>query len=488
MTAWDYLTFFLKIPFSLPRWFFSFVGARIYTFIAINPAATKKQKTLNLVYLSNDQDNPEKAVVINLLAREKHKIIKDHLIKFHNTIFPLPFMHEVKKRRMAQKNTADIQRLDFVLAEVDALLAGTSTDEKCKDTVFMPEQLYFKGLEHLDEGLRTYFFEQLKTKGIDYGKVAHKVDLNFYSLRTPDGSVLDSVEISEEQERTKPISERKFIVTCLPQQQNFISYIKDGRFAAHRVGATVINFNYRGIDRSKGLVWTHANMTNDVISQVERLIALGANPSNIGIEGTSLGGSTAIIAAAKLRRTHYQGLEFGYDVKLYSERSFRSLSRMVSGYVMPDADSTASKWSQFVAVAAAKAFHVFFTPLCWLCGWLVDSGNAWIEIPEEDKSYSVVRNLPGQELVLDGLVHDSWASMASLIDEQGIEPATVAEERSRSYFVPKKDRPAHDPRANRFAKYPHTFPRYELERADESGVTMQEQMCENFSRLLGPAG
>lgn len=496
---WDVLKFIVKIPFSLPRWIGSFFFAHIITFFALNPGDAKQQRTTHLVNLNNSIEEPDAIVVVNVLPQESYKTLKNYLLKFNNTFFNLPFMDEIKERQLSWNNAVDRQRIDDVLLEVDALLAGTSTDDKCKEKKFSGDQLYFKGLESLDEDLLHYFNEELRKRdpSLNVRNIKTKVNLEFFTLKTTEGSILDCVETSVESEHIKPIHERKFVISCLPKQQNYINYIKDSRLSAQKIGATIIGFNYRGLDYSKGLVWTHNNMVDDVISQVERLLAMGVPPQNIGLEGTSLGGATATVAAARLHK-------LGYGVKLYNERSFRDLPRFLSGLVLPEADASLLNPLTILRYIAAFAVFLVSVPGFWLTDWTVDAAGAWQEIPAEDKCYSVVRKAAdpeaGEPEVVDGMVHDTWASIASLIDEQRVvavkkkedgqaltdeESAILSEDNpEHNYFITKAGQPEYlSEEAAALArqypsKTPHFYARHKL--VDDNGKTMHDYMTDKF--------
>ncbi len=498
--VWDVLGLIAGIPFSLPRWVISFFFARLITILALNPSYTKKQRSTHLINLCDSLEEPDNIVVINVLPHESYKALKDYLLKFNNAIFKLPFMDAIKKRHLSANNPVDMQRIDAVLLEVDALLAGTSTDDKCINNKFSGDKLYFKGLESLDEGLLHYFNEQLKKREqpLNVSNRKSNVNLEFFTLKNTDGSVLDCVETSIENEHKKPMHERKFVISCLPQQQNYINYIKDSRLSAKKIGATIIGFNYRGVDYSKGMVWTHTNMVDDVISQVERLLAMGVPAQHIGLEGTCLGGATATVASAKLHK-------LGYGVKLYCERSFRDIPRFVSGYIFPEENTGLLNPMTILRYIAGLAAFIIVGPAVWLMDWTVDAASAWKEIPSEDKCYSVIRKPADPETsesaVVDGIVHNTWASIASLIDEQravavkkknkrqaltGEETAILLETNSKqNYFIPKAGEIAFlsEEAAALAKRYPtrsaHFYARHQLI-AHDTTTTMHEYMTEKF--------
>ncbi|MDF1645545.1 MAG: glycosyltransferase family 88 protein [Legionellaceae bacterium] len=497
-TLWQRLLSVVKNILSIPTWIFSCVFSRLITHIALDPTHTKLQKPVHLVYLSDDKD-AEEVVVINLIPHDANKTFHDYLLKFNNSIMTLPFMKTVAKRQLSLHHQKDKQYVDHMLTEIDALLNGQSTIKQCENKTFLKHQLYFKGLEGLSSELKTYFFSVLKEKhGIHPFNQNRELNLDFFTLKTPDGAVLDSVEISIDKEKEKPMHERKFIITCLPQQQNYINRIKDCRESAQKIDATLIGFNFRGIDYSQGMVWTQKNMVDDVKAQAERLLALGAKAENIGIEGTCIGGAIATLAAAQLH-------EHGCHVKLYNERSFRTLARFLSGYILPEKNN----WLNPITYArylVAGLVHVIFTPFLKLTGWFIDAAGAWNEIPFSDKAYSVVHQKGDvtQQIpdVTDGIVHDTWASMASLVNENracaqqkkthGVtlnpdEEALLSSDPDDAHFTSGAGKKEFDcPEVAKLnGEYPHFCKRNNLFKVHGTKKeTMHDYMAENFKHML----
>ena len=233
--------------------------------------------------------------------------------------------------------------------------------------------------------------------------------MDFFSLQTADDAVLDSIEFSCTEEYKKPMSQRKFVIMCLANGQNYIDWIKDYHFTAKEIGCTVIGFNYRGIDYSQGMIWTEDNMISDAMAQVRRLVSLGANPANIGIEGMCLGGTIATLTCAL---AHDRQLK----VKLFNERGYRSIPRALAGVFLPRVGSSLWNPINWLRYLLAAIVYVVSTPFIGLAGWYMDAGSRWDRIPSTDKGYAVVRNFNDSDPNApkeDGIVEDSWASIAS---------------------------------------------------------------------------
>lgn len=403
----------LKIPFSLPQWFLSFLLARNVTHIALSPTHVRKQKPVHLVFISDDKSD-KGAVVINVLPKETYKGPKDYLLKFSSSFLSPAFLSNLIKRQLSYDNPEDKAYVDQVLEEINLLLEGKSNSDKCAGKKFAIEDLHIKGLEGLDDKLHDYFQNELSKKyGDKFIEKPRKIKLDFFTLETPDGAVLDSVAVSAKNENQIPISQRKFVVDCMARNQNYINWIKDFNYSAEAIGCTVIGFNYRGVDYSKGLVWTQENMIKDALSQVQRLLDLGAKAENIGLEGMSLGGAVATIAAGRLHGK-------GFKVKLFNERSFQSIPRLVTGYIMPDSRSNPWNPVNWLRYLVAGVVYSLLVPVMWIVGWDLDAAKSWDKIPVADKDYAVVRDHVScnpEQYQEDEMIHDSWASMAAYIDK-----------------------------------------------------------------------
>jgi effector protein SdbA len=127
-----------------------------------------------------------------------------------------------------------------------------------------------------------------------------------------------------------------------------------------------------------------------------------------------LGGAVATLAAAQLH-------ERGYHVKLYNLRSFRSLSRVIMGYFLPNAKDN---WSHPLTYLKyfAVALSGLFIPLIWLSGWRLNAERAWDKIPTSNKDYALVREIDDNQKItveVDGLIHDThYLKLSSVADKR----------------------------------------------------------------------
>ncbi|GGI77070.1 protein SdbA [Legionella impletisoli] len=475
---------YLLIPFLALRWFASFLISRNLSSIILNPDGIKRQKEFHLIKTSEDQ--ADDIVVVNLINHSTHKWFRDFLLKFSNTVMPLAFSSSLRKPSIDIDRSEDKAHVDEMLSKIDSLVSGTFEIAEGNTRQFAWEKIHFKGLEFFTPKARAYFYTELTRKYGDMSITLPRAEnFTFYSLQTPDGAVLDSVEVIGAGEKEKKYDTRKYVITCLARDQNYIDWLKDMNLSANQIKATVIGFNYRGVDYSKGMVWTQDNMINDIIAQVKRLLDLGVNPENIGLEGMCVGGAVATLAAARLH-------EMGIKVKLYNERSFRSILKFVVGFILPPPHSSYWNPLTYLRYFAAAIIYVLIAPILWLSGWHMNAASAWDKIPAAYKDYSIVRNAALQET--DGVISDHNASLGSLVDEKHLavnkkfktgkvlspeELMILGDKPSSHHF--KKDSVENLPERLR-QKMAHHFPRKYLVRSDSRfhPLTMHEHMQHSF--------
>ncbi len=395
---------FLLFPIELIRWMVSFILVRVLRELILAPSQVKSKRTIHHIAMENPADD---FVIVNLERKTSLKRLKDRFFKLSEL---LGFDHQANTMIQLQ-NPDHKKHLDQLIAAVNKLRTGQSKEKRCEEKAFPWHKIKFKGLEQLDTQAREYFLKKVNYNETE--SVKQTPHLEFFKLNTQDGSILDSLAVSVSESKT-PISERKYVINCIEREQNYINWIKDATQVAKKTDATVILFNYRGIDESRGVIWTQDNLVTDAVSQVQRLLALGVKAQNITLEGNCLGGAIATIAAAHLH-------EQGYPVKLYSLRSFQSIRSFLIGYFMPVTLQSSSVLNQ-VKYTVATMIATLLSPLLYLGGWSLNAKAAWDLIPQKDKDYGVVCAKPNpkqaSENELDGIIHHSYASIAGHIEEK----------------------------------------------------------------------
>lgn len=414
--------FLIKLPFL----FLIAIFSALVTVLAMAPNFAPRQHMINHMHLCDDKQDLG-IVIINLTPRASFKTFFDFI---HKPLFVLkqflPFLPiNQRPNQLSFTNKQDKAYIDKVCQEYKNLINGISKQKHCENRTFPAACIYFKGLEFLDDNLKQYFedkISELNTKSASINRSTEDINskeqlpkIDFFSLETPGGATLDSVEVTSIQHTHTPFTQRKFVITCMARDQNFMHWIKELKCISEQSthATTTISFNYRGSDRSHGMLWSGNNMVNDAVAQVHRLLAMGVSAQNITIEGHCIGGNVATLAAAKLHR-------HGHYVKIYNDRSMRSINRLLLGLFWPK--PTDKFWHP---ITWLKCFMVLIEycivlPALWFTKWRLDAANALDSINTKYFDYSFVNNPDAENSSYkeDGLVQGSWASIASKVEEK----------------------------------------------------------------------
>ncbi len=469
-------------PFLLLGRALSFPIKRAIINVAFGPDEVKLQNPIHVMFLTDDRTE-NGSVIVNLLPSKSNKTPKSYFNKIP------PLVSKIKPQKLLLNNSSHKAYVDAMIVEIGHLIQGSSKHDKCFNKKFAIKNIHIKGIERLDAPLAHYFKEQVRQRyDTEFFERPRSINMDFYSLETANNALLESVQVSNTDEKMKPMSERKFVITCMARNQNYIYWLKDFYISAKNIGCTVIGFNYRGIDYSKGRAWIQDNMIDDALAQAQYLFKLGVKPENIAFEGMSMGGAVATIAAAKM---HDQGLR----VKLYNERSYRSLFRLIVGYIMPASNSnpwSPINWLKYTLVGLT---YIVLAPVIWLAGWHLDAASAWDRIPQAYKTYSVARNHENPEHYDDDdLIHDSFSSIASLMT-QHLEEIKQKQNNGKPLSAEEQQLLADKTESHEFTldrdnkanKNPssHSAPRRFLIDTQYRKQTMQAYMIENLREKLG---
>lgn len=463
------------------NWASSFFFKRIIINIALGPNEIRLQDALHVMFLTDDRSE-KGSVIINLLPPESNTSRQNYFNK-------LPSLSsEVTRQEFLLDNPEHKAYIDSMIDEIGRLLNGTSNHNKCKNKKFAIEDLHIKGIERLDAPLKVYFKEQVQKKyGIEFFERPRTIGLDFYTLETADNAMLESVEVSSAEEKMKPVSERKFVISCMARNQNYMYWLKDFYTSSSQIGCSVISFNYRGIDYSRGIIFSQEELVNDVLAQAQRLIEMGVKPENITFEGMSMGGAVSTIATARMH-------DKDAKVHLYNERSYRSLARLIVGYVLPSENSNPWHPKIWLQYAIAGLAYLFITPVLWMSGWHLNAARSWDKIPLSHKTFAVARNHENPEQYDDDdFVHDSFSSIASLMDEHRNEVKqkqakgeTLSPEQkhlladkpeSHEFTLNRNDTTNHNPSS-------HSAPRRFLLDTKSRKTTLQNHMISSVGQMM----
>lgn len=416
---WATAAYALFFPITKPIGIVRFLLGRLVSYAILNPLFRKHEKENIAVVQNNNHPDPNiseanDVVIVSVLPEAGffRRHVGNWINKFKNSIRNSPFVPLGPDDAPAPLR--DEARIHQLMGQVDTLMNGRTLPGQVNvSKIFQPEQIHFKGLHHLPPQLRELFLENLrKTHGYDFR--VNAIRYNFFTLKTRSGAELDSVEVRGNMVALQPIENRKFIISCLPRSNDYTDWLKQHRYFADQLDSTIVAFNYRGTGQGKGIISSQRGMRDDAMAQVERLIALGAKPENIGLMGECLGGNIATHVAAELHQKNYK-------VKLFNSRSFRSTASLLLDRITPEKNASLRSplnWGKWLCVGLAK---VTLVPLLYLTRWDLSVDKAFKSIPVDDRDYLVVRSkkdASGHRYRDDAMVSHAHASIYSLVKEE----------------------------------------------------------------------
>ena len=350
----------------------SFLSAQVI----VNPYGTFSQKDFFTV---------DDKVIVNLLPSKYFKLLSD----LYNSVLYL-----FTGKKPSQQTISD-KRFESIFTELQKMKNGNSTVKGFEGQIFQPNVFYIKGLEYLSVSQKARL-----------SKILPQLDesvpqpIKFFNVATDDGAVLDTVEYSFANDNST------YMICCNPRDVNYSLYLKDNFLKKVSEGACakVIAFNYRGIDRSQGLIITEEDLIVDTVAQVNRLIKKGIDASSITLYGFCLGGAVATLAAERLKSQ-------GINVHLYNDRSFLTIPKFGVGFICPE------KGNVLISSISSLLSILFFPVISLLTtigGWEMDAESAWKSIDNALKKYSVVKTVEDSKLnQFDGIINTS-ASISRL--------------------------------------------------------------------------
>jgi hypothetical protein len=334
----------------------------IYTILVINPYLTYRQNDIF-------QSDYENIYIVNFIPKGNFIFLRNLGFFIKSLFFKVEFMPEVSEKRFSE-----------ILSQLNEFLRNVEN----------PPKFCFKGEEYLSEDQKKRLKDYPSSK-----------DYQFFTLDTGNGSHLDSVKIAGTSDQ--------YVIFCMARDMNYSKYIKDGSFRklVDQTNATLISFNYRGIDRSKGLIFKELHLVNDTISQVFALLDKGIDAKNITLYGHCLGGAVATLAAGILN-------DCGCPVRLFNDRSFNSISKFVAGFILPSSGSSCFNPINHIRFLLGITLYPFLLlPTAKLAGWQMDAQSSWKKIDDAQKTYSIVKKVEDDRVVQeDGIVHTKFASIA----------------------------------------------------------------------------
>lgn len=424
---WEYLTLPFTTTYKATRNIVAVCLGRTLAHLIFNPMLPHRpEEDAQLHVNSPNFPDPEHLgdfEVINVTSKPGFflRVLQNYARKLQSQFpYELPMWLKRAVQNVLSINIIGQQECDKLIERIEkSVKAGHGNIE--------PSNIYIKGLEYIEPELRQQTLQAINQKLAKHFQLEHfdiednRSRLNFFSLETVEHAVLDSVEVAAKGEAEKKPEDRTYVISCVPRSQNYTGWLKQLRTFAEKAQTTYITFNYRGVERSQGVIWTEKDMVNDAVAQAQRLLLMGVKPEKIAFEGECIGGAVATLAAAELYKQ-------GHDVKLFNARSFRSSSRLALYKILPQDGASKLNPLNWLRYAAAGLFLVIGVPLLKLSHWNLNAAEAWDSIPEDAKDFMVIRSAKegGQHLnVDDSLIPHKGASIYSYVREKlGEKPST----------------------------------------------------------------
>lgn len=400
-----------------PYTIYQTIVGRLLSYLVINPLFRKEEKDESRILQNPKHPDPlfnqdDELFIVNIYP--KRSLLASIVLNWHNyfvnSITLVEVVHSMRQRLLglfaSDKASAD-HNLDLL---VERVAAKIKTNKKLSSK---QKQISFRGLAALDSKMLACFYDKLEER-IGYNFRPNKEKIYHFSLQTTDNAVLDSVEIRNPKLAAQDISERHFIIACMPRSNNYVDWIKQYRVYAKNLDATIIAFNYRGIGLSKGIITSQNSLYMDAYAQAQRLLALGAKSENIAFMGECLGGNIAAYAAGSLQKE-------GFAVKLFNARSFSSLTAVVNGKAKPSKEASLkhlSTWLHWFGYAVVK---LLFIPIIYSARWSLNVETQFAAIPPHDRDYLVVRSKKGENgerFADDKMISHKTASTYAFVKEQ----------------------------------------------------------------------
>lgn len=201
-------------------------------------------------------------------------------------------------------------------------------------------------------------------------EMKYHVEMKPYQIKTHDDAYLSSIEINcPSEEKNHP-----YIIEFNGNGESYTREYKLTNLAndASRLQATVIGFNYRGVEPSTSVPTSKTQLVTDGIAQVQRLLDKKVEPNRIVLYGLSLGGGIATLVA---KHFHDKGIR----INLFNDRSFSSISSTATRMIfreLPEAAETAIESTSYSSLSASD--------------WEINAAKAYKTIPSQYKGYMYV--------------------------------------------------------------------------------------------------
>ena len=203
-------------------------------------------------------------------------------------------------------------------------------------------------------------------------------------VTTHDDADLETIEFTHADQARKAPADRQYIIYLVGNSMCYQDILKDCLSDTKALGFNAVAYNYRNVMDSSGDISSKFDLISDLISQIERLKKQGVRSENIHLCGHSVGAGIATVVA-------YVYAKMGENIKLFNGRSFGQFSDILY-YQQPEG------WKRKIWGNFAK-LKLKFADLD------IDALSAYLEIPEQNKSFiTVVKEASEPNSMPDGVI------------------------------------------------------------------------------------
>lgn len=234
--------------------------------------------------------------------------------------------------------------------------------------------------------------------------LVYDLRINGGFIGTHDEALLDTIEMTPNSKAHLPTHKKRFIIKFNGNGGQYQDFLPAYGYDVHKLNATVIGFNYRGVGHSKKIPLSFQDLVTDGIAQVQRLFDDGATAEYILLDGHSLGGGVATMVAAHFHKINMY-------ISLWNDRSFATISKAAAGIISPALPGFAGS---SIETSVESTSWSIMKP----SGWDANVADAYKNIPSEYKNHMFVAKKSDKSQG-DGVISHQ-ASLHKGVKEQGL--------------------------------------------------------------------
>lgn len=185
-------------------------------------------------------------------------------------------------------------------------------------------------------------------------------NFEYHYVMTMDNIIVDTVEINPGLKNSPRVPH---VIRFNGNSMTYHDHLQHMIETANDMGVVYIAFDYPNVGHSGSIrLYSQQPLVNAGIAQVQRLLNRGVAPSQINLDGSSLGGAIATLVA-----DYFYHQNPSIQLRLINDRSFSSVAGVVSSMI------------------GTQNLNLLIKPALYLVGWEVNAVAAFHRLPEESK-------------------------------------------------------------------------------------------------------